>query len=150
MAHSFSKVYIHIIFSTKERRRWLDDAVRARVHAYIATLARDAGCPFAAVGGPDDHVHLLVDMGKKVHPVEMIGRIKQESSKFFKTLGSEYHNFYWQAGYGMFSVGPTRVNDVKVYIDGQVEHHRKQTFQDEFRAFLNRYGIEYNENYLWD
>jgi len=117
MAHSFSKVYIHIIFSTKERRLWLDDSIRARVHAYIATLARDAGCPFAAVGGPDDHIHILVDMGKKVHLIEMIGRIKQESSKFVKTLGAEYH--------------------------------RRQTFQDEFRAFLNRYGIEYDEQYVW-
>lgn len=149
MAHSFCKVYIHIIFSTKERQRWLDDAIRSRVHAYIATLAREAGCPFVVVGGTDDHIHILVDMGKKVHPVEMIGKVKQESSKFVKTLGSEYQNFYWQAGYGMFSVGPTRVNDVKAYIDRQIAHHSRQTFQDEFRAFLNRYGIEYDEQYIW-
>ncbi len=149
MAHSFCKIYIHIIFSTKNRQRWLDETIRPRVHAYIATLARNAGCPFVVAGGPDDHIHILADMGKKVHPVEMIGRIKQESSKFIKTLGSEYRDFYWQSGYGMFSVGPTRVDDVKAYIDGQVDHHRRQTFQDEFRAFLDRYGIEYDEQYIW-
>ena len=150
MAHSFCKIYVHAIFSTKDRQRWLDDAIRPRVHAYLATLTRDAGCPFVVVGGPDDHVHLLADIGKKVQPVEMLGRIKQESSKFVKTLGRDYGGFYWQSGYGMFSVGPTRVEDVKAYIDGQVEHHRRQTFQDEFRAFLNRYGVEYDERYIWD
>ena len=150
MAHSFCKIYIHIIFSTKERQRWLDDTIRPRVHAYLATLARNAGCPFVATGGAEDHIHLLADMGKKVQPVELVGRIKQESSKFVKTLGTEYGGFYWQSGYGMFSVGPTRVEEVKAYIEGQKEHHRRQTFQDEFRAFLNRYGIEYDERYVWD
>jgi putative transposase len=102
------------------------------------------------IGGPDDHVHILADIGKKVQPVNMIGKIKQESSKFIKTLGDEYAGFYWQNGYGMFSVGPTRVGDVKTYIEGQVEHHRTQSFQDELRAFLGRYGISYDERYIWD
>jgi len=149
MAHSFCKIYIHVIFSTKERQRWLDDTIRGRVHAYMATLLRDAGCPFAVVGGPDDHVHFLADIGKKILPVDMIAKVKQDSSKFIKTLGSEYYDFYWQAGYGMFSVGPTHVDEVRAYIVGQVEHHRKQTFQEEFRAFLVRYGIHYDERYVW-
>jgi REP element-mobilizing transposase RayT len=150
VAHSFCKIYIHAIFSTKDRRRWLDESIRPRIHAYLATLARNAGCPLVVVGGPADHVHMLVDIGKKNHPVEMLGRVKQESSKFVKTLGAEYGEFYWQRGYGMFSVGPTRIDEVKAYIDGQIEHHRQQTFQDEFRAFLNRYGIEYDERYIWE
>ena len=150
MPHSFCRIYVHAIFSTKERRRWLDEAIRVRVHAYLATLARDCGCPYVVVGGPDDHVHLLADIGKKASPVEIIGKIKQESSKFVKTLGPEFNGFYWQGGYGMFSVGPTRVGEVKAYIEGQVEHHRHQTFQDEFRAFLDKYEIEYDEKYVWD
>ncbi len=150
MAHSFCKIYVHAVFSTKHRQRWLDEDIRRRVHAYLATLARDVGCPFVVVGGPDDHVHLLAEIGKKVQPVNMIGKIKQESSKFVKTLGAEYDQFYWQEGYGMFSVGPTRVEDVTAYINGQVEHHHKQTFQDEFRAFLNKYRIEYDEAYIWE
>ena len=150
MAHSFCRIYVHLIFSTKERQRWLDEAIRPRVHAYLATLARDAGCPYVIVGGPEDHVHVLADIGKKAQPVDMVRHIKQESSKFVKTLGADYHHFYWQQGYGMFSVGPMRVDDVRKYIDGQVEHHRRHTFQDEFRAFLDRYRIEYDERYIWE
>jgi len=93
---------------------------------------------------------MLVDIGKKVLPVNVIGKVKQESSKFVKTLGSEYGGFYWQNGYGMFSVGPTQVGDVKAYVERQVEHHRTQSFQDEVRAFLQRYGIPYDEQYVWD
>jgi len=150
MPQSFCQIYIHAIFSTKGRRRWLDDEIRSRVHAYLATIARDCGCPYVVVGGPDDHVHLLADIGKTVLPVNMIGKVKQESSKFIKTLGPGYGGFYWQNGYGMFSVGPTHVEDVKAYIERQVEHHRTQSFQDELRAFLDRYGISYDERYVWD
>jgi len=150
MPQSFCQVYVHAIFSTKKRSRWLDDAIRPRVHAYLATLARDCGCPYVTVGGPDDHVHMLADIGKKVLPVDMIAKAKRESSKFIKTLGNEHGGFYWQSGYGMFSVGPTRVEDVAAYIRGQVEHHHSQTFQEEFRAFLDRYNVPYDERYVWD
>ena len=102
------------------------------------------------VGGPDDHVHILADIGKRELPVDLVAKVKQESSKFVKTMGQEYGSFYWQNGYGMFSVGPTHVEEVKAYIEAQVEHHRKQTFQEEFRAFLERYSISYDERYLWD
>ena len=120
------------------------------MHAYLATVARDCGCPHVHVGGPDDHVHLLVDLGKKTGPVALIGKVKQESSKFAKTLGDQFRDFYWQAGYGAFSVGPTRIGEVEDYLDRQEEHHKRQTFQEEFRAFLERYGIEYDERYVWD
>ena len=106
MAHSFCKIYVHIIFSTKNRQSWLDEAIRSRVHAHLATLARSDGCPSVVVGGVEDHVHILADIGKKVKPIDMIRHIKQESSKFVKTLAPDYHQFYWQQGYGMFSVGP--------------------------------------------
>ncbi|MBT3381436.1 MAG: IS200/IS605 family transposase [Lentisphaerae bacterium] len=150
MPQSFCQVYIHLIFSTKQRHRWLDDTIRSRVHAYLATLARDQGCPYVVVGGPDDHAHVLADLGKSVLPVDLVGRLKQESSKFVKTLGTDYVDFYWQTGYGMFSVGPTRVAAVKAYIEGQCEHHRRQSFREEFRAFLDRYDIVYDEKYVWD
>jgi len=94
MAHSFCEIYVHIIFSTKDRQRWLDEIIRPRVHAYLATLVRNAGCPFVLVGGPEDHIHILADIGKKVQPMDMVGRIKQESSKLVKTLGAEYRRLY--------------------------------------------------------
>ena len=150
MPQSFCKIYVHAVFSTKGRKRWLDDDIRLRVHAYLATLARGEGCPFVVVGGPDDHVHILADIGKKVLPVDLIARAKQESSKFIKTLGHEYRPFYWQSGYSMFSVGPRRVGAVTRYVEGQVEHHRKQTFKDEVRMFLEEYSIAFDEKYMWD
>jgi REP element-mobilizing transposase RayT len=150
MPQSFSQIYIHIIFSTKGRCRFLDDAIRSRVHAYLATMIRNLGCPHVVVGGPDDHVHILADIGKKVLPVELVGKVKQESSKFIKTLDNKYAKFYWQNGYGMFSVGPTHVEDVEKYVERQVEHHHKQTFQEEFLAFLDRYKIPYDKRYVWD
>lgn len=150
MPQSFCQIYIHAVFSTKQRKRWLDDAIRPRVHAYLATLTRNCGCPYVVVGGTDNHVHMLADIGKKVLPVDLIGKVKQESSKFIKTLGMEYGGFYWQSGYGMFSVGPTRVQNVKAYIEGQIAHHHKQSFQEELREFLGRYNIPYDERYVWD
>lgn len=150
MPQSLSRVYVHISFSTKGRLRWLDEATRPRVHAHMATVARDSGCPYVHVGGTDDHVHVLADLGRKTALMTLVGKVKQESSRFAKTLGEGYHGFYWQSGYGAFSVGPTRRGDVEAYIDRQVEHHRTQTFQEEYRAFLERYVIDYDEQYVWD
>jgi len=89
-------------------------------------------------------------MGKMHAPVEFVENVKRESSKFVKTLGSKYKGFFWQRGYGMFSVSPTHKGDVEKYIRNQEEHHRTKTFQEEYREFLNRYGIEFNEEYVWD
>jgi len=89
-------------------------------------------------------------MGKMHAPVEFVQQVKRESSKFVKTLGPEYRGFFWQRGYGMFSVSPTHLVDAEEYVRNQEEHHRKKTFQEEFREFLKRYGIEYDEQYVWD
>jgi len=150
MPQSLCQIYLHIIFAAKDHRRWLDETIRSRVHAYLATLARDCGCPYVHVGGPGDHIHMLVDIGKQVASVDLIGKVKQDSSRFVKGFGTEYEHFYWQGGYGAFSVGPTRVNEVEAYIDNQVEHHKRLTFKDEFKAFLDKYEIDYDERFVWD
>ena len=150
MPQSFFQMYGHLIFSTKNRCRWLDDSVRARTHAYIASVARNMGCSYVHVGGPDDHVHALLEIGKTTKPVDLAAEIKKENSKFVKTIGSEFRDFYWQNGYGLFSVGPLRVSDVAAYIDGQMEHHRQITFKEEYLTFLKRYNQPYDEQYLWD
>ena len=150
MPQSFCQLYAHLIFSTKDRVRFLDDAIRPRVHAFLATAVRDMDAPFVVVGGTTDHVHVLFDLGKKHAPPKFVEQVKKESSKFVKNLGTDYAQFYWQRGYGMFSVGPTWVSEVEAYVRGQEEHHRKMTFQEEFRAFLDRYRIEYDERYVWD
>ena len=150
MPQSFAKIYAHLIFSTKERRPFLDEEIRPRVHAYLATTIRDLKSPWVVVGGVEDHVHLLFDMGKFTAPKEFVEQLKRESSKFVKTLGAQYQKFYWQRGYGMFSVSPTSVADVEKYVRNQEEHHRKKTFQEEFREILERCGVEYDEQYVWD
>jgi REP element-mobilizing transposase RayT len=139
-----------LVFSTKNRRPFLDEEIQSRLHAYLATIIRNIDSPFVVVGGVADHVHILFDTGKMHAPVEFVERVKRESSKFVKTLGHRYGEFYWQRGYGMFSVSPTHFTDVENYVRGQQEHHQKKTFQEEFREFLERYGIEYDERYVWD
>lgn len=150
MPQSLSQLYVHLIFSTKDRYPFLTDDIRERVHAYLATILRDMGSPYTVVGGVEDHVHILFDMGRLHAAKDFVEQIKRESSKFVKTLRPNLDNFYWQSGYGIFSVSPTHRESVVLYINNQKEHHRLKTFQDEYRDFLNRYGIEFNEQYVWD
>ena len=98
MPQSFAQLYAHLIFSTKNRRPMLDDEIRPRVHGYLATVIRNLDSPFVVVGGVADHVHILFDMGKMHAPVQFVERVKRESSKFVKTLGAKYKDFYWQRG----------------------------------------------------
>jgi REP element-mobilizing transposase RayT len=102
------------------------------------------------VGGVADHVHILFDMGKLHAPVEFVEQTKRESSKFIKTLGAGYKDFYWQRGYGMFSVGPAQRPEAEAYVRNQAEHHRAKTFQEEFRGLLKRYDVEFDERFVWD
>jgi REP element-mobilizing transposase RayT len=145
-----TKLYAHLIFSTKHRQPFLDEQVRPRVHAYLATVVRSLDSPWVVAGGVADHVHLLFDMGKLHTPVEFVEQVKRESSKFVKTLGTQYEGFYWQRGYGMFSVGPAHRDEAEHYVRNQEEHHRSKTFQEEFRTFLKHYGVAYDEQYVWD
>jgi REP element-mobilizing transposase RayT len=102
------------------------------------------------VGGVADHVHVLFDMGKMRAPVEFVEQAKRESSKFIKTLGAKYKDFYWQRGYAMFSVGPAYRDEAEAYVRNQEEHHRRKTFQVEIRAFFERYSVPYDEEHVWD
>lgn len=150
MPQSLTRLYAHLIFSTKNRAPFLHEADRPRIHAYLATVIRDLNAPWVIVGGVADHTHALFDMGKMVAPVKFVEQVKRESSKFIKTLGAQYANFYWQRGYGMFSVSPRDRDEAEHYVRHQEEHHRHRTYQDEYRAILRQYGIDFEEQYLWD
>ena len=150
MPQSLTMLYAHLIFSTKNREALLDEEIRPRVHGYLATTIRDFDSPWVVVGGVADHVHVLFDMGKVLAPVKFVEQVKRESSKFVKTLGSRYRRFFWQRGYGMFSISPKDRDEAEHYVRHQEEHHRRQTFQDEYRAILTRHGIEFEEQYVWD
>ena len=150
MSQSLSQLYVHLVFSTKDRYPLLTVDLRERVHAYLATSLREMGSPYAVVGGVADHVHLLFEMGRIHAAKDFVEQLKRESSKFIKALQPRLNTFYWQRGYGIFSVSPTHRDDVVAYIHSQEEHHRNTTFQEEYRAFLNRYGITFDERYVWD
>jgi len=150
MPQSLSQVIIHIVFSTKDRVRWLDDAIRESLHAYLATVLRDVGSQAYRVGGTDDHVHIACTLPRTVTQADIVNKVKTPSSKWLKERTSECRDFHWQKGYGVFSVSPSHLAKLIEYIDGQREHHRGRTFQEEYRAFLERYGVEYDERYVWD
>ena len=150
MPQSLSLVIVHIVFSTKERFPCLGPSVRPDLHAYLATVARNAGCDCYRASGVSDHVHLAIRLSRTITIAQLVETLKTSSSKWLKTQATELGGFSWQRGYGCFSVGPADLAALCGYIDGQEEHHRTRTFQDEFRALLKKYGVEYNEAYVWD
>lgn len=151
MAQSFSAVYVHIVFSTKGRHPFLvNEGVRQDLHQYIGGIVIHNGAQPLIVGGVEDHVHLLVQVGRSVTIASLVKEIKRASSIWIKEQGSEYREFHWQSGYAAFSVGHREIESVRVYIAGQVEHHRKFSFQDEYRAILIENGIELDEKYMWE
>lgn len=124
MPQSLSKVIVHIIFSTKDREPFLDSNVRARMHAYLATMCGDLGGEFVRVGGVSDHVHIVTTLPRTLSQAEMIEQIKKASSKWIKEVDTRYRPFFWQRGYGAFSVSPSQLEAVLQYIEAQQEHHR--------------------------
>ncbi len=128
----------------------LDSEVRAPLHAYLATVARNAGCDCYRAGGVADHVHLAVRLSRTVTIAHLVEELKTSSSKWLKIQSPSLAQFTWQRGYGAFSVGPTDLAALQKYIDNQAEHHRTRTFQQEYIAFLKKYGVEYDERYVWD
>jgi len=150
MPQSLSKVILHIIFSTKNREPWLDSHVRQRMHAYLATICRDLGAELAHVGGVADHVHVVTTLPRTLSQAQLIEQIKKASSKWIKTLDGRYRGFYWQRGFGAFSVSPSQLEAVLQYVKAQQEHHRTRTFQEEYRELLWRHGVDFDERYVWD
>lgn len=150
MGQSLVKNYVHIVFSTKHRQPLIHPPVEAELHAYLAGICDKLGCTVIKVGGYTDHVHILCMLSKKIALVKLMEELKSHSSKWIKTKGAGYENFYWQDGYGAFSVNPSGVHTVTAYIANQYEHHRKKTFQDEYRTYLKKYEVEYEEKYVWD
>ena len=150
MCRSLSKVILHIIFSTKNREPWLDSDVRPRMHAYLATICRDLGAELVHVGGGSDHVHIMTMLPRTLSQAQLIEQINKASSKWIKALDARYRGFFWQRGYGAFSVSPSQLEAVLQYIETQQEHHRTRTFQEEYRELLRGHGIDFDERYLWD
>ncbi len=150
MPQSLSKFYVHLIFSTQHREPLLIPSVRGPLHAYLATVLKNQDCPALKIGGTSDHAHLLFRLSKNLALAEVVENVKTSSSKWVKTQGRSLQSFHWQNGYDGFSVGPADVDSAAAYIEGQAEHHRVVSFQEEYRKFLREYGVEYDERYVWD
>lgn len=150
MAQTLVSLYVHIIFSTKYRQNLILPETEPELFAYMGGIANNNKSKLLAAGGTANHVHLLASLSKNIGLSEFVGDIKRDSSVWIKSQDSHYGRFHWQDGYGAFSVGYTQLGAVKRYIARQKEHHAKVTFEDEFRYFLKKYGVEYDERYVWD
>ena len=142
MGQSLVKNYLHIVFSTKNREPLIHKPVEQELHAYLGGICNNLECYPIKVGGYTDHIHILCMLSKKIALMKLLEEVKSHSSKWIKTKGSAYANFYWHDGYGAFSVNPSEVDVVINYIANQKDHHRKKTFQVEYRAFLQKYNVE--------
>jgi putative transposase len=150
MPQSLSNILIHLIWSTKDRHPWLTPGIREKTHAFLAGAVRQMDCEAYRVGGVADHVHLAVRLSRTLSVADLVKEVKTASSKWLKEQDASFTGFYWQQGYGAFSVGMSQKETLLHYIDTQEEHHRTRNFQDEYRDFLQKYGIEYDERYVWD
>jgi REP element-mobilizing transposase RayT len=150
MPQSLAKILVHTVFSTKDRRPFLrDPALREELHRYLGGILTHLDCQPIIVGGVEDHVHLLGALSRTCEAAAMVKEVKRGSSLWVKTRSPDLQDFAWQNGYGIFSSGFSQIASVRSYI-AQEEHHRKVSFQDEFRQLLRRYEIEFDERYVWD
>src|SRR5438552_1401643 len=120
------------------------------MNAYLATICRDLGAELVHVGGVADHVHIVTTLPRTLSQAQLIEQIKKASSKWIKALEARYRGFFWQRGYGAFSVSPSQLAAVREYVEKQEEHHRTHTFQEEYCELLCKHGIEFDEKYLWE
>jgi REP element-mobilizing transposase RayT len=152
MPQSLAKVVVHIVYATKHRRPWLADAqLRSELYAYNATvLKNDVDCPALLINGVEDHIHILCLLSRKFAIMDVVKHSKTETTKWLKKHEPACSDFEWQAGYGIFSVSQSNVDQVNTYIANQHEHHKRKSFQDEFREICKRHEIEIDERYVWD
>ena len=148
MSQSLNKIYIHIIFSTKNREDLLPEKNLNEIHSYIGGIINQNLCKSIIIGGTANHIHILCELTSTVSTAILLQEIKRSSSKWIKGKYSQYSNFAWQSGYAAFSVSQSKVETVTRYILGQKEHHKKMTFQDELKMFLKEYQVEYNEEFI--
>jgi len=150
MSQSLAYNYSHIVFSTKYRYPFIDQEIEDELFQYIGGICKNLDFKPVKIGGYRDHIHILCVLSRKVTLMKFIEEIKSHSSKWMKTKGEKYKEFYWQRGYGSFSVNPSQIDVVVRYIENQAKHHQKKTFQEEYRTILKKYNVDYDERYLWD
>ena len=148
MPQSLVKILIHVVFSTKNRIDLITPALETGLYSYIHGIIENNNSKLILANGTANHIHLLISLGKMIEVSKLIGNIKRGSSVWMKDHGVQ--KFYWQEGYGAFSIGQSQIQAVIKYIEAQKEHHRQSDFQDEFRGLLQKYQVEFDERYVWD
>jgi len=149
MAHSYTNILIHYIFSTKDRRKIISSKLHERLWPYIGGVARENNMKALAIGGIEDHAHVLLSLPSSLSIAKAIQLVKGSSSKWIHDTFPQLRNFAWQEGYGAFSVSISHLRDTIAYIQTQREHHRVKTFQEEYLLFLKKHGIQYDDRYVW-
>ena len=149
MSQSLSKLFVHVVFHTKYNKPLIRLQEEKELYAYLGAILKDNQSIPIAINGVDNHVHVLFVMSKNITLAKIVEEMKRHSSRWIKTKDEHYANFAWQGGYGGFSVSPSVVERTKKYIENQKEHHRKKSFKEEYLLFLQEYGVEYDERYLW-
>jgi putative transposase len=150
MPSTYTNLLYHIVFSTKDRQPLVTEVLKEELYRYIGGIVRAEGGAQLEIGGTTDHVHILAKLKPAISVSQLLNRIKTNSSKWVNENGKLGVRFAWQEGYSAFSVSESQVEYVREYIRTQEEHHRKQTFQEELVAILQRHGVEYDPRYLWD
>ena len=150
MPQSLAKIYLHLVFGTKNRAPLLPDTVRGALHGYLATVLGNLGCHANLINSVEDHAHILFELARTVPVSQVVEDVKKSSSKWLKSQPGVGAGFAWQNGYGVFSVSVSNVAAVRDYVANQREHHRTRSFQEELRALLDKHGIQYDERYVWD
>ena len=149
MANTYTSLFYHVVFSTKNREPFIGPDIEQRVWAYIGGVARQHNMTALQVGGIEDHIHVLVLAPPVLSPSQIAQYVKGDSSKWIHETFPTLRHFAWQTGYGAFSVSKSGVSSVVDYIQNQRQHHARKTFQAEYVEFLQRYGVEYDERYVW-
>ena len=150
MAHTYSQLHIHFVFSVKHRDNLINTSLKEKLYKYITGIVQNQNHKMICIGGMSDHIHILIGMNPLQSVSDLIKVIKCNSSKWINENRFAAGKFEWQEGYAAFSYGKSQVNDVVSYINNQEEHHKKRTFKEEYTGFLKKFEIEYNEEYVFD
>ena len=150
MAQSLADIILHIVFSTKGRLPLIKPAIEEELYRYISGVCKNLNCPVIKINGVEDHIHILLQLGRTISISDLISEMKSSSSKWIKSNGPNYHDFAWQGGFGAFSVSRLNLENAKHYLENQKQHHQTVSYKDELIAMLKRAQITYDEKYLWD
>jgi putative transposase len=148
MSQSYVQIYVHIVFHTQNNKNLILNDIEDELYSYLGGILKNLKSVPLRIGGTSDHIHVLCTLPKTMAPADLVEELKKSSSKWIKTKGQEYRNFYWQDGYGGFSVSNFQVEVIKKYIANQKEHHLKTSFIDEYKNLLDEYDILYEDRFL--